>query len=509
VLFAGGSRPKRSRYVDPSAGRHQDQQDARVAAAIKMKRLEERKKKSLFANIADLKKLTKQEYHEFREQKFYLMPRDINNGSFYRSEHQRIFEQVYECMSTKVCPMKVTNIVSLSKDEYFADALWVTEKLGLHKLMVFKQDYNPSLIQQFYAMLEFDSRDEVGFTWMLGDVRKSSTIARFGQLLGYRFDGIHRPRGARLHLGTTEYNKRKIQCLYGPGGKAGETANLLPLYDILLRMFRANIAPSGGNNDSIRGGLVHLLHHARLVFEAGRECEGMELDVMYFIFSEMKIAMLDKKIPPYAPYIMRLIIERGIEGDFEIEEDFLGEDLEVHKPNKLYKKTSHLLPSTSSAFPSSSDVMGGNRYASGCRRKNADTPSGGMGQEMKKLKWWQRALFCMNNNVRQTQYKDYVDRKHVHKKQWHLDARLRIVEKGKGASTQEESQEKDKSEDTFSFGKWNEGSSFDWKELAEVTSKGKEAIEEDDEEEDGDEDGEDDDHGDDDEDDEDFDNFEE
>jgi hypothetical protein len=210
VLFAGGSCPKRSRYVDPSIGRHQEQQDARVTAAVKKKRLEERKKKALFANIADLKNLTKQEYREFREQKFYLMPRDITSGSFYRSEHQRIFEQVYECMSTKVCPMKFTNIVSLSKDEYFADALWVTKKLGLHKLMVFKQDYNSHLIQQFYATLEFDTRDEVGFTWMSGEVRKSSTIARFGQLLGYRFDGIHRPRGARLHLDTTEYNKRKI-----------------------------------------------------------------------------------------------------------------------------------------------------------------------------------------------------------------------------------------------------------------------------------------------------------
>jgi hypothetical protein len=199
----------------------------------------------------------------------------------------------------------------------------------------------------------------------------------------------------------------------------------------------------------------------------------MELDVMYFIFSEMKIAMLDKKIPPYASYIMGLIIDRGIEKDFEIEEDFLGEDLEVHKPNKLYKKTAHLLPSTSSAFSSSSDVMGENRYASGCRRKNADPPSGGMGQEMKKLKSWQRALFCMNNEVRQTQYKDYVDRKHIHKKQRDLDARLRVVEKGKGASSHEESQEQDKSGDTFFFGKWNEGSSFDWKELAEVTSKGK------------------------------------
>jgi hypothetical protein len=87
------------------------------------------------------------------------------------------------------------------------------------------------------------------------------------------------------------------------------------------------------------------------------------------------------------------------------------------------------------------------------------------------------------------------------------------VEKGKGASTQEESQEQDKSEDTFSFGKWNEGSSFDWKELAEVTSKGKETIEEEDGEEYGEEDEEDDDDdgdddGDEDEGDEDFDVFE-
>jgi hypothetical protein len=58
--------------------------------------------------------------------------------------------------------------------------------------------------------LEFDTPDEVGFTWMLDEVRKSSTITHFGQLLGYRFDGIHQPRGAHMHLGTTEYNKRKI-----------------------------------------------------------------------------------------------------------------------------------------------------------------------------------------------------------------------------------------------------------------------------------------------------------
>jgi hypothetical protein len=111
----------------------------------------------------------------------------------------------------------------------------------------------------------------------------------------------------------------------------------------------------------------------------------MEIDVMHFIFSEMRLAMLERRVPPYAPYIMRLILDKGIEGDLEIEEDVQFEDMETHKPNRLYKKIAHLLPSTSSAFPPSSDVLGVNRYASGCRRKNADPPSGGMGQEIKKL----------------------------------------------------------------------------------------------------------------------------
>jgi hypothetical protein len=114
-----------------------------------------------------------------------------------------------------------------------------------------------------------------------------------------------------------------------PGGKAGETANLPPIYDILLRMFRANISLSGGNNDSIGGGLVHLLHHARLIFEAGEECEGMELDVMHFIFSDKRLAILERRVPPYALYIMRLILDKGIEGEFDIEEGIQFDDMEV------------------------------------------------------------------------------------------------------------------------------------------------------------------------------------
>jgi hypothetical protein len=58
--------PKRVRYVDPSLGRRKEAQDTRVAATTKKQRLEERNKRALFANVDDLKKLSKQEYCEFR-----------------------------------------------------------------------------------------------------------------------------------------------------------------------------------------------------------------------------------------------------------------------------------------------------------------------------------------------------------------------------------------------------------------------------------------------------------
>jgi hypothetical protein len=91
LLFTGGSRPERTRFVDPTLSRCKEAQDARVVAAAKKVRLEERKKRALFPNFGDLNTLSKQEYREFRGQKFYTMPRDITGTYFYRSKHERNF----------------------------------------------------------------------------------------------------------------------------------------------------------------------------------------------------------------------------------------------------------------------------------------------------------------------------------------------------------------------------------------------------------------------------------
>jgi hypothetical protein len=54
----------------------------------------------------------------------------------------------------------------------------------LHKLMVIKQYYCPRLIQQFFATLEFDSQDHIGFTWMTDEVRGSLLSLALGRSWG-------------------------------------------------------------------------------------------------------------------------------------------------------------------------------------------------------------------------------------------------------------------------------------------------------------------------------------
>jgi hypothetical protein len=68
------------------------------------------------------------------------------------------------------------------------------------------------------------------------------------------------PVGHRVHLHGVQPDKNHLAPLYSSEGKIGTINGLLPLYNILLRMFRENISPSGGNRDAIRAALVELMY---------------------------------------------------------------------------------------------------------------------------------------------------------------------------------------------------------------------------------------------------------
>lgn len=127
-----------------------------------------------------------------------------------------------------------------------------------------KWDYNIPLIQQFYATLVIKKDDDRTMRWMTGSSPCEATFHKFAQLFGYPFSGGH-----SLHHPNCS-DKDKLYDLYLESEVVGIITGLLPIYDQLLRIFRATIAPSGGNNDVIRGALVDLL---ALAFECAQDDE--------------------------------------------------------------------------------------------------------------------------------------------------------------------------------------------------------------------------------------------
>src|SRR3954464_8043754 len=142
--------------------------------------------------------------------------------------------------------------------------------------------------------------------WMIGTTRCMATFHDFANVIFETFHGVSTPVGQRMHSAALGENKLKLAPLYD-GGVVGGSKGLKTLYNLMLRIFHHTIAPSAGNDDAIRGGLVNLLYHTHRIFNAGPEADAAPIDVMDFIFEEMFHAILYKKSPPYAPLVMRLI----------------------------------------------------------------------------------------------------------------------------------------------------------------------------------------------------------
>lgn len=391
-------------FVDENVFR----QNVRSAAREDARGRRERKGKEERVNYNDMDLF---EYQELRQGNWYNddQDEDIEDDDFWCMEQLFIYQDIYAKMSKKVCPMHPLDLEQLSSRPMYAQALAVTEELGLH-LMQLRCPFNIHLVMQFYATLAFDGNDARSFYWMSGTTQCKSNFYEFASLLGYPFQGANNPIGTRLHVVGVTPDKNKLANLYGPNGVIGTTSGLLPLYAILVRFFRENIAPSGGNNDAIRTSLVELLHHAYECSINEDPTKSFKIDVMDFIFQEMWYAMLNWKRPPYAPYVMMLINDKLSGPAVECDDE--------HLVKKLYKTKD---------MDMDMDDTGGarrstRRSTSHARRSNstADRPHmprtdsrSSAAKEVKKLNWFQRVMLCMNMNIHKEQYAAYTERRTI------------------------------------------------------------------------------------------------
>jgi hypothetical protein len=255
--------------------------------------------------------------------------------------------------------------------------------------------------------------------WMSGENYCEVDFSVFASLLGYAFDGEN-PVGHRVYSPGMKPDKDKLVDFYDSTGVVGFIDGLLSLYDQLVHIFRENIAPSGGNNDVIRTSLVDLVYLAHECATSSDPNEDFTLDVMDFIYHEIKDAIIQRNTLPYAPYIMFLIKHCLKEFD-------LSDDCEVHAVKRHYMKRKKNSTAPSTAYPSA--FMADARTSAPTRAQMAAATA--MKREVNKLTWFERNVLCMKVEIHRENYQAYVERKAIQ------DTQQLILHRLSGAQTDE------------------------------------------------------------------------
>ncbi|KAK1652962.1 hypothetical protein QYE76_070767 [Lolium multiflorum] len=328
-------------------------------------------------------------YQAIRMKNWYEdLPRDeeTEGRKYWCMEHEFIYKDIYEPMG-KVRPMQAIDVDVLAENNHFEDAIWVAGRLGLKDLMKIQCDYSPELLKQFFATLAIKTDDDRTMEWMSGSTHCSAPLHRFAAILGIPAEG-----GRRLH-GPQRTDKNQLHDLYTSAGKVGESKGLLTIYGQLLRFFRSTIAPSGGNNDAIRETLVDLMYLSFRCARDENEERNFTIDIMDYIFHEIRDAMISRTTIPYAPYIQLLINNTaGVRG-----EDLSGYSYLKHSVKKAYK-----LKPVSSVVPPPDSFMGDARSSGFAPARHSDLPA--MKKQVNMLSWFQLYILCMNIEIHKENY---------------------------------------------------------------------------------------------------------
>ncbi|KAK1648245.1 hypothetical protein QYE76_066050 [Lolium multiflorum] len=251
------------------------------------------------------------EYKEIRDLNPYLTPRSnrVTDKRFHNKTQEEIFYEVYVPFKKGVTPQHAIDTGKMAASKYFAEAYAMCGEFGLYPIMELTKEYDVELIHQFYATVHFDTDEAKTFRWMSNDKLLESNLAKFGSALGYpRLPGVD-ANGWRCHDSSFSQPREVLEPLYIKGwGIPGKSADLLPTWDIMLRVYRETIGPKGGNLDEL-----HLYEVDLMANSFAKRGTGEKLDVMDYIYNEMWSCVMEKKLPAYAPYIMKLIEDTWVD----------------------------------------------------------------------------------------------------------------------------------------------------------------------------------------------------
>ena len=160
------------------------------------------------------------------------------------------------------------------------------EEFGLMDLITFNKPYDPDIINQFYAIVHFQMDDYCTSSWLTSGVHLVSNFNKFSNCIGFPRSGIPGTGdeyGWRCHDASDPLDRKALKGMYIHGWEElGKLNHLLPVWDIMIRIFRETVNPKGGNFDEIHLYEVDLLANAKKM-----QGQGIKMDIADYIFHEM------------------------------------------------------------------------------------------------------------------------------------------------------------------------------------------------------------------------------
>jgi hypothetical protein len=323
----------------------------------------------------------------------------------FRNDFQmKIISDIFEHHKNKVTKMWSVDLVRWRNNPaYFGEALEICEEFDLIKIMELNCDFDVELVHQFYATVHFGDDDQRHLSFMCRDEFFCVPWASFCNALGYEDTGPQGQGGLRPHDRAHPMDKIKLAPLYIPGhGIVGKSNDLLPVYDILHRVFRCVLLPKVGNQDDIYGYLVDLL-----VAMKTKRGKGITFDVSKWLFEEMYNCVWYRKVPIYAPFVMRFLYtvwDARRPGEPLTTPDKLTEH-EV----KVFRMKKHAAPRYPEGNPE--DV-----YATSSD-EDFELESGAKPSWVDKLTSKIKKTFCLQVHIQKKLYKAHVAEKMAHRRQ--------------------------------------------------------------------------------------------
>ena len=240
------------------------------------------------------------EYRAYREINPYDKKRfpSVRNPHFHTNEQERVYQEVYlgSTNKHKVVIQHSIDIEHMKKDKlrsYFAEALAMCGEFGLIDIMTFNHPYIEYYILQFYSTVHFGNDNARTLRWMTKDTMLEATMNDFGAVLGgYRDGGPRSPCGWRCHSNDESGGKELLAPITMEGGIPGQTEDLIQPFEILHRIYRECLAPRIGNWDQVHSYTIDLMANSKT-----NKGKGRRLDVMDFIYQEMWLNVIDKRVP--------------------------------------------------------------------------------------------------------------------------------------------------------------------------------------------------------------------